>query len=193
MNFNEVITTELTNDIEFVMKALYQKKDLPPHSGIKCIHIENGIMVATDGNRLHWTLYKDTNITDGNYGIVSVDKKAKMIVLKKEDVDFVNWKNIIPENIGKTIEINESIDKDIWVLDILKNVPHAIKIKYLEDIHRGDRTTWTIGIQSFDEMGSKILLFVSERVAVMMMGIEINREPITKEGKLPTETLLKRE
>jgi hypothetical protein len=75
----------------------------------------------------------------------------------------------------------------------LKNVPHAIRIKYLEDIHRGDRTTWTIGIQSFDEMGMEGLLFVSERVAVMVMGIEINREPITKDGESPTETLLKRE
>jgi len=176
---DKVITINLTEDLEFVLRAMPSPKERGYVSeNVKSLHVEDGQFVATDGKRLHFTknfLAEALGVPDGNYTVMTVDKKNKKVFLEKNDSQFPAWKRIPSAEYGRTIKIAQGDDKEVWVMTVLKNVPHNIKIKYLEDMFLKDgRTEWFVAQKKDDEDGTGPLTFCNDRVSAIVMGISID-------------------
>lgn len=173
---DKVITINLIEDLEFVLRAMPNPKGkgyVPEN--YKSLHVEDGQFVATDGRRLHFTknfLAKNLGVPDGNYTVMAVDKKNKKVFLEKNDGQFPAWKRIPSAEYGTTLKIVQGDDKEVWVMTVLKNVPHSIKLTYLEDIFlKEGRTEWYVAQKTDDENGTGPLTFCNDRVAAIVMGI----------------------
>jgi hypothetical protein len=187
---DNVLIVSLTEDLEFVLRAMpsAKEKGYVPDT-VKSLHVEGGQFVATDGKRLHFTknfLAADLGVPNGNYTVMTVDKKNKNVILDKNDSQFPNWKRIPDTEYGSTMKIVQGDDKDTWVLTILKNFPHKIKIKYLEDVLLKDsQTEWTVAQVLYDEDGTKPLTFCNDRVVAIVMGMSLDFSKTVSSAEKP--------
>jgi hypothetical protein len=176
---DSVIIINLTEDLEFVLRAMPNLKEKGYVSDlVTSLHVEDGQFVATDGRRLHFTknfLADSMGVQDGNYTVMSVDKKNTKVFLENNDKQFVSWKKIPMAEYGCTMKVLQGNDKEVWVLTILKNFPHKISIKYLEAIPLKDgHTLWFVAQQKDDEDGTKPLTFCNNRVAAIVAGMKLD-------------------
>jgi hypothetical protein len=156
---------------------------------VTSLHVEDGQFVATDGRRLHFTknfLADSMGVPDGNYTVMSIDKKNKKVFLEKNDKQFVNWKRLPVAEYGRTVKVLQGDDTEIWVLTILKNFPHKMSIKYLEAIQLKDgHTLWFVAQQKDDEDGRKPLTFCSNRVVAIVMGMSLDFDDTVSQAEKP--------
>jgi len=99
---------------------------------LQCIKVDGGLMVCTDGFRIHlYTPKRD--IPDGVYEIVTFTKK--MIILNETDLEYPNYMRVFPTKTHNGIPNIRTYDKekrDNAVANfVLKNAEHPYNIRYL--------------------------------------------------------------
>lgn len=77
--------------LKWVMKARSLDKTREVISGV---FVDDGVIVATDGHRLHM-IYSELDIESGNYTIVN--SNAKQIILQKNDLQFPEYWRVFPK------------------------------------------------------------------------------------------------
>jgi hypothetical protein len=187
---DNVTIISLTEDLEFVLRAMPNPKEKGYVSDlVTSLHVEDGQFVATDGRRLHFTknfLADSMGVPDGNYTVMSIDKKNKKVFLEKNDKQFVNWKRIPAAEYGSTMKVLQGDDTEVWVLTILKTFPHKVSIKYLEAIPLKDgRTEWTVAQEKDDDEGRKPLTFCSDRVVAIVAGMGLDFSKTVSQAEAP--------
>ena len=109
---------------------------------IRSINIDSGVMVGTDGHRLH--LYTpERELKDGTYEVVT--DTAKTIVLEPSDVMFPDYERVFPQDTHNGIKpINTPSDtqrRDNSVLNgVLKQSDLCYNTKYLSEACPCDET-----------------------------------------------------
>lgn len=76
--------------LKWVMKARSADATRVNISGV---FVDNGIIVATDGHRLHM-IYSELDIEDGNYTVIT--STQKQVILKKNDLQFPEYWRVFP-------------------------------------------------------------------------------------------------
>jgi len=102
---------------------------------INGIKIDGGLVIATDGHRLH-TYMTERELPDGTYTVVSAT--GKVIVLESNDYQFPDYKRVFPSVTHAGIpDISTPADKsekDNRVVNtILKKSDMSFNIRYLSD------------------------------------------------------------
>jgi len=121
--------------------AIRSRDDLRPY--IKCIKVDDGLIVATDGSRLHCYL-TDREIENGTYEVVQ--ENASMIVLQKSKEEFPDYERVFPVITHNGIPSISTPEKDkdermdLVLNTVLRNSEHSYNVRFLLDACIGGET-----------------------------------------------------
>lgn len=84
--FAPSVPTTPKTAFQWVARAASEGKDIRTY--LWFVYVENGVMAATDGNRLHWA---NTDLADGYY-----DPKTGLKVKNPNMGKFPEWRRVVP-------------------------------------------------------------------------------------------------
>ena len=128
-------TGKYDKDFDGIKWAIDVRSKDDTRLNITGIKIDKGLVIATDGHRLH--MYKiKRELPDGTYDVVSAT--TKLIVLESNDRPFPDYKMVIPtvtrDGIPDISALSDKSDKDNKVINtVLKNSDMNFNIRYLSD------------------------------------------------------------
>jgi len=134
---------------------------------INHILIDDGLVVATDGHRVHLFLLSDLDLASGEYEIVTVNTK-QIILRKLDEISFPNYMRIMPP---------VNFETSIRCTDKLTPLYHAIYNQFANDIRTYDTDlicdafmdNSTVSICSDDGCASPLVLYDNNcRGAIVM-------------------------
>jgi hypothetical protein len=92
---------EVQAAMEKLRKALEKEKgagkDETADYNLKCLHIDNGFITATDGHRLHLWYDEDGSMpkAKGCYEVL-VDRKSEIVLKRNDEADFPDFWSVLP-------------------------------------------------------------------------------------------------
>ena len=153
----------------FVVSACADKDD--PRLVLQNVLIDNGKMIATDGNRLHLNDFTDSSLALEN-GQYSVTKTAKQIVLLpvNDPGNFPDYNRVIPLGEGAKTELsgNYIVEKIIAIVAIKNDGHAAVNLNYLKPIVDANGP-WTIS--TFEKLGPVKLQNCTKTAIIMPCNI----------------------
>jgi len=162
VNENVIVTKDA--DVLFVAHAASKDDTRKPMMGL---HVEDGIMYATDGRRLH---YIPTHLDDGEYEIVKCLKnEVQFKKIDEPDYQFPSVKRIIPERNTETETVcfnfggHKDEHKYAGIAKLIKWLPenNCINLDFLSDMYGA---CWDISQHS---NGDKILATSDKRSSLI--------------------------
>jgi len=152
-------------DLRWVLKARSTDKI---NQNIQGIYSDGGILVTTDGHRLHM-ISSDLEIDDGNYQVISANQKQ--IILKKQDLQYPDYWRVFPTwKPTVTISCNGS-DNGLFRA-VFQNF--AENVSYPTDqLHDVYMDHAEVSMCRDDQQYSPLCLYDNDRRAALIMPLKI--------------------
>lgn len=127
-------------DFDGIKWAIAARSFDETRKNIQCIKAESGVIVATDGYRLHIAT-TERDIPDGVYTVVKTAKD--MIVLDKSDIEYPDYERVFPTHTHNgikdlsthtSVSKGAALDHETNVLNhVLRQSQDCFNVKYLMD------------------------------------------------------------
>ena len=131
------------------------------------VYCEENKLIATDGRRLHILELKENPFEFQDktfYRVLKATKSVVWLVEAFEEMQFPNWKRVMPEGEYKTIEFVNSKRMESSTLSLASIYRHAaINIRYLQDLVLNE--IWEVRI--FGK--NKAFMFISNNMTAVIM------------------------
>ena len=137
-------------DFDGIRWAISARSKDDTRTNIKCIKVDGGLIVSTDGHRMHCYM-TERAIEDGVYEILK-DAKDMIVLRSRNDVDYPDYEKFFPRKTHNGIEPlsvpseskrawNGGVDRETAVLNhVLKQASASFNVHYVVDACPADET-----------------------------------------------------